>query len=292
MPFTTACPNCSARLQVPDNLAGKRVRCKKCSEPFLVEAPAEDDEAETPAPAKARSRPQDDDERPSKRSRPADDEGEADEEEEDRPARKKKKKKKPQGVPPLVIGLVLGGVILVGGGIGAFFLLKDDKKPDSELAAAKGKGETESGPPWFEHVDAEGKYRIKFPSQPQVQTQNVQTPTGNQSIKVAMLPRGPTNFIANASPLPAGAKGDPEQVLDMTVNQVAGQIPGGTVSNKTSITHQGKPGRELTVTAQGGTGVFRIFYANDRIYTIGVFGQPGTTNQPVVKTFFDSLQFD
>jgi predicted Zn finger-like uncharacterized protein len=291
MPFTTACPNCAARLQVPDNLNGKRVRCKRCSEAFVAEPPAEDDEDPTPAPAKARSRPRDDDERPSKRSRPAADEDETDEEEDDRPARKKKKAKKKQGVPPLVIGLVLGGVILVGGGIGAFFLLKDDKKDDTELAADKGKsGGDVGGAPWFEHVDAEGKYRIKFPAQPQIVDQNV--PGGNRPVKVAVLPRGPTNFLANAAALPPGAPADPEQVLDMLANQVGNQIPGGTVTNKTAITHQGKPGRELTVTAQGGTGKFRIFYANDRIYTVGVFGQPGTTDQPVVKTFFDSLRID
>ena len=292
MPFTTACPNCSARLQVPDNLAGKRVRCKKCSEPFLVERPSGDDEDEAPTPAtRAKSRPTDDDDRPARKARAHDDD-DAGEHEDERPAaKKKKKKKKPKGVPPLVIGLVIGGVILVGGGLAAFFLLKDDKKPDSELAEAKGKTSGDpGGAPWFDHVDANGKFKIKFPAQPQIVDQNV--PGGNQPVKVALLPRGPTNFMATAAPLPPGAKGDPDQVLDMVANQVGNQIPGGTVTNKASITHQGKPGRELTVTAQGGTGVFRIFYANDRIYTVGVFGQTGTTDLPVVRTFFDSLVFD
>jgi predicted Zn finger-like uncharacterized protein len=290
MPFTTACPNCSARLQVPDNLAGKRVRCKKCSEPFLVKAQAEDDEDETPAPAKARPRPQDDDERPSKKSRPADDEDEADEEEEDRPAPKKKKKKKKQGVPPLVIGLVLGGVILVGGGIGAFFLLKDDKKPDSELAAAKGKGgETESGPPWVDYADAEAKFRVKFPAQPQVQNQQV----GPVTFKAAVLQRGPMSFVATSGAIPPGEQGDPEKVLDRAVEQSRGMIPGGgSITDTKPITHQGKPGRELTLSVQGATGVVRIFYANNRLYNLTVIGQNVTPTTPIVRPFFDSLQID
>ncbi len=290
MPFTTACPNCSARLQVPDTLAGKRVRCKKCSEPFLVEGPAEDDEAETPAPAKARSRPREDDERPSKKSRPAADEDEADEDEEDRPApRKKKNKKKPQGVPPLVIGLVLGGVILVGGGIAAFFLLKDDKKDDTELAAAKGKGgEGESGPPWVDYVDAEAKYRIRYPAQPSIQTQAVMGVT----LKAAVLNRGPTNFVSYSVVVPPAERGDPEQVLDRAVQQAAGMMGGGSITDKKPITHQGKPGRELKMTIQGMTGVVRIFYVNDRMYNLTVIGQNVTPETPIVKPFFDSLQFD
>jgi hypothetical protein len=277
MPFTTACPNCSARLQVPDTLAGKRVRCKKCHEPFLVEAPIEDEDV-----------------RVSKKAQRADDRGVAGDDEDERPARKKKKKKKKEGVPPLVIGLVVGGVILVGGGLAAFILLKDDKKPDSELAEAKGKSSGEAdGAPWVDYRDAEAKYRVKFPSPPQVQNQTAQTPLGPQVLKVAVLQRGPANFIANSLKLPV-ENVDPEQYLDGVAAEAGKGIPNATLNGTpTKISHNGVPGREMLLTVPGGaTGVARIFVSNGRQYSLAVVGLNVTPATPVAKTFFDSLVFE
>lgn len=49
MPITIACPSCKARLQAPDNTAGKRVKCPKCQNPIPVPAAGG-----TPAPAPAK----------------------------------------------------------------------------------------------------------------------------------------------------------------------------------------------------------------------------------------------
>jgi Zn-finger nucleic acid-binding protein len=36
MPISTACPSCQQRLKLADTLVGKRVRCPKCQQVFLV----------------------------------------------------------------------------------------------------------------------------------------------------------------------------------------------------------------------------------------------------------------
>jgi predicted Zn finger-like uncharacterized protein len=60
MAVNTTCGNCSARYAVPDHLAGKRIRCKKCGGAVAVPA-AEDEwdfgEVEDPVPAAPMSRP-------------------------------------------------------------------------------------------------------------------------------------------------------------------------------------------------------------------------------------------
>ena len=44
MPIKVACPNCEAVLNLKDDSkVGKRVRCPKCSEPFVMEVPDDDD---------------------------------------------------------------------------------------------------------------------------------------------------------------------------------------------------------------------------------------------------------
>ena len=47
MPLAIACPSCGTRLQVPDNLAGRQVKCSKCGAVMLVPGAA----APPPAPA-------------------------------------------------------------------------------------------------------------------------------------------------------------------------------------------------------------------------------------------------
>src|SRR5438552_1251610 len=38
MPQVIRCPHCQKSMQVPDNVAGKQVRCPSCKQPFLVAA--------------------------------------------------------------------------------------------------------------------------------------------------------------------------------------------------------------------------------------------------------------
>jgi predicted Zn finger-like uncharacterized protein len=149
MPIKTRCPGCRKEYTLSDALAGKRVRCKKCSETFLVRAPApvaQDEVDEEPEPvrprraARRRAGDESDQGRLPARSRgrkweeeeEQQDEGYEDEsEEEERPRRRPRPKSGGGGMPVwgwVTIGVValvllLGGttfliVHLVGGGGG------------------------------------------------------------------------------------------------------------------------------------------------------------------------------
>ena len=37
MPFAMNCPECSASLKIPDELQGKKIKCKSCGTPFRAE---------------------------------------------------------------------------------------------------------------------------------------------------------------------------------------------------------------------------------------------------------------
>jgi hypothetical protein len=51
MSFTTICPGCDARLNAPDSLRGKQVKCKKCGDAFVARPAAGTDEDDD-SPAK------------------------------------------------------------------------------------------------------------------------------------------------------------------------------------------------------------------------------------------------
>jgi hypothetical protein len=323
MSFKTVCPHCDSELTAPDTVLGKRVKCKKCGDPFTAKrAPDpddDDDDDDRPAQpaAKARPRPardEDDDDSPPRKStkarRPADDDDD-DEEDDDEPrpkAKKKGKKKQKQGLPMALVLGILAGVLLIGGGIVAYFgFIKEDKPTDPVVAKGEGapatRGKERGGPgapgtpsAWVEHVDGPNKYRIKFPKQPTTKDQTVNAGGMQQTIKAITAQVGTEVFVCNAIELPAAeANIDPKVLLDAAEQQAPAQIPGGaTVTSKKDVTQGGATGRELTLSLQGGaaTGIVRLFVTNGRIYTIAAVGPGLNASSPNVITFFESLKFD
>ena len=132
MPIAMTCPGCETDVSLPDTLAGKTIRCKKCGETFPVTAKVaakskpvvvvdeddDEDDDDTPKakpakrlPAKALARKDEDDE---------------DDDEEDAPKSRK-------GL--LIGGSVLGVLLLVGGGIAGYSLLSGGSSKDATQAA-------------------------------------------------------------------------------------------------------------------------------------------------------------
>lgn len=109
MPISAECPECGARYNLAESMAGKKITCKKCDAAFAVpQADADDDDV----PA-GRSR----------RARRAMDDDDRDDRDDDRPARPSRPAKTSGGVSTVLI--ILGGVFLVllllcGGAIGFF----------------------------------------------------------------------------------------------------------------------------------------------------------------------------
>lgn len=134
MPATIPCPECDARLKVPDGAAGRRIRCPRCGTTLTVPGTNS-----ISAAAPKRSPPGDDDE--------------DDTAPEDRPQRRKRKKKRsPAGgmALPLALGLgavavgciafgvafipdagiisiIAGGLGIVAGGVGVVFAITSQR---------------------------------------------------------------------------------------------------------------------------------------------------------------------
>jgi predicted Zn finger-like uncharacterized protein len=326
MPITIACPNCDARFQAPDTFEGKRVKCKKCGETFVAR-PADVDEDDRPArpaakaAARARPRPVDDDEddSPSRRfakaSRREEDDSDEDRprrrrrddvdaEDEPRPRKKKGKKKKATGSPVLLIVLIaVGAVVLIGGGIGVYYgFIKEDKPADQPVA----KGDASNGPvgkagavagadaAWYEHVDVDGKYRIKFPRQPAPEIRTINEGGMQVTVKAMMAQTNQEVLVSSVVALP-DPNADPEVILQSAAEQAASRVRGGaTVTDKKEVTHGGVQGREIRLNIQGGrlNGVVRVFVTNGRVYTIGAVGPGYQASTPNVAKFFESLKFE
>jgi predicted Zn finger-like uncharacterized protein len=164
--MVTVCPNCHARLRVPDTAVGKRIRCSKCKEAFAVPAQEEEDKvaparAVTPQPKKAAAKSIHDDagdveEQPAKRKPAAEEEADEDEKprRKDKPARRERddgesddekerprggKQKKAKGNPLILWGAIGGGVavlVLVGATIGLLkYFNPENESPSKEKPA-------------------------------------------------------------------------------------------------------------------------------------------------------------
>jgi hypothetical protein len=204
MPVTIACPNCDDRHAAPDDIEGKKVRCKKCGETFRARPVEEDVGDDRPAgraaksASKSRSRPAaddaDEDARPSRRTgkasrrredddEPDRDEGEDrprrrsrdedDEADEPRPRKKKGKKAKKAGRPVvLFISIGVGVLVLILLFVGIF---SGDREPDAAPSgpvsdAGAGADGGAAGDPalpgWLEFADPNGQFKVRVPRMP------------------------------------------------------------------------------------------------------------------------------
>ncbi|MBX9578720.1 MAG: zinc-ribbon domain-containing protein [Gemmataceae bacterium] len=149
MPIPIACPECDARLEAPDDAAGRTIRCPKCTARMVV--PDREDENDRPRP---RVRPRDDDES------------------DDRPRpRKRRKPAKSGGVPAWLT--VVGGVgLLALTGVSAWLAL-GNKKGDGDKpggagvqgAAAVAAGGRAAPAGFTAVVEPDGGYEVFLPGE-------------------------------------------------------------------------------------------------------------------------------
>lgn len=157
MPFAISCPACDARMTAPDEVEGKRIKCKKCGEAFTA-ARVDDAEFEEEPPARAKSTapkaptkpaPRDEEdvapkrkpERPGRASSSEDDKPRRrSEEDDDEAPRKSSKREQVETVKRtnVLLALLLGfGGILLSAGLtfAAHHFLKEKEPPPSEPIA-------------------------------------------------------------------------------------------------------------------------------------------------------------
>jgi hypothetical protein len=244
-----------------------------------------DDEGDDDAPARRRSREEDD--------------------AEDEPSEGKRKRKRRRRSPVsiAVVGLV-GAVVVVGGAIGIYLATSSSGDKPHEAPVDKGPAPvTESkmgdpaggpgAPSGVEHVDAAGKYRVRFPSQPTTQDQTITIDNMPQTVPVTRLQNGTEEFVAYSVPLPEGTA-EGEEALNAAVQRAPARWPGAGVLGTRVITHAGVKGKEVILTLPGGAlaGVVRVFVTKGRTYTLAAVGPGFQSDTPAVTRFFGSLKFE
>lgn len=128
MPLCVICPGCQARLELRDELRGKKVRCRKCETVFAAVESDDDDETaaiqseKPPVPPRKQSVPV----LASKARRHWDD----DDDEDENDGRRRRRKELNTGV---IVALIGGGaalmLLLIGGGALAWMLIQPSSPP-------------------------------------------------------------------------------------------------------------------------------------------------------------------
>jgi len=332
MLIDTVCTNCDAILKAPEAVLGRRVKCTKCGKPFVARRPGdddaneelpstvkmkapnpplkkrkidedEDDATEEAAPVRAKKSARDEDTAVMEKARPSRDDDE-DEDEVPKPKGKKKGKKgkkKAASSPVMMYVLIgIGALVLIGGGIGAYVLFfRDDSKPTTNSSGA---GTAPGGPSgqasatagWVEINEAEGKYKLKFPTQPVSENVKQDSPAGEVALKVYRLGGKSELFFSTHESIPDRGGLTDEQLLAQAVQAIQSQIKGATVSIMKPLSYQTFTGREFEMNMPGKSGsmIVRTILAPNRVIILLAAGESVTAGSPRVKAFFESLKIE
>jgi hypothetical protein len=313
MAFTTHCPHCDSHFAAPDTALGKKTRCKKCDEQFVAKrAPAfDDDEDDRPirsnktSSSRGRLRDHHDDDRPRRRHR----------DEEDEPRPQGRGRKKASGPPVLVFVLVgVVALVLVGAGVGAYVAFsKDSDKPTQ----AAGKADPPPGPSgvrpktgpasipavdkWVEFKDPDGMFTAKFPQQPTRVFETEQTIVNEQPLQVNRYRAETSGYVASVgyAPIPGARPGDlfhPDEVkriVDFVLTGILRHEQGMRELGRSSITQDGRDGREMTVTAaDGSNGSVRVLVAKAKFFILLFASKQGKPDPATMNSFFERVLLD
>jgi hypothetical protein len=301
VPISVACTSCSAKLNAPDQAAGKRVKCPKCQSVIAVPAPVDDfevldDEPEPKKPVRKVVDEEDDDRPARKRSRRDDD----DEDDDDRPRSRKKKGKKAAKSSALPLLLIIAGTLAaaaVGWTVIAFVLNNRKDEVRGTTGPAVPRGDTQPNADW--EVFDRPEFGIQLPRGGQPPERNTQ---GEGRFK-AQFPdaqvwtkTGPTGtaYVIAVCPLTGPVKDAFTQNRDQAVrlfgeNMLAG-IPPNNVESNTEVQVGGASGRQAVIRVGPGKNVMRIFFGTDRLILLNVTGPIQSAEDPQAKPFFDSFK--
>jgi hypothetical protein len=324
MAFTTVCPNCHARLTTPDTDRDKKVKCKKCDEPFVARPAAEFDDNE-PARANRAIRPlaseEDEDPTPPKSGhsrRPIDEEEERlrrRRDEDHEPPLGKTGRNKPRGSSVvLTLLLVVGALVIASGAVGVYYAFIKEDKTDDLLAADGGSrgpprlaGMGKGGGPgpattggqikWVDFTGPDGSFTAKFPQQPVHFTATVQTSNGAVTNDLYQAESDQFLAVVVSTPLPEAQRGDtiPQAVIDRALDAactaMVRQISGAREVSRKTITQGGRPGREVVIERNDGTsGTARVFLASGRVWNQLLVARRGKPDAAAQAMFFDGFQ--
>jgi hypothetical protein len=323
------CPQCSAKLQVAENLFGRKIRCPACKTITVVPAPshvsslpgaadspaprpsgppATNDEHTVPAPRGNR-----DGEGASKSKAvqpgpslppdaPSPGEAVPGGKRDIRKRKKKKKRKRSSSwLPNISVDAGLFKPILI---VGFLVLLGAALIFGLRVLMEKGGAPPTIPPGSWDTYEVKDRFTALLPSPHRTEERSLQVLGGDAIVKVrASWPENESaaNAIytqwygAGYSPnaLPAARRGlSDKDLLNRICDDIVtlGKTSGDEELKRHGIHLGSYPGMELTVSVRHGKNVTRVYLAHDRIYLVAAGGRGIEPNQPNVKRLFESLQ--
>jgi hypothetical protein len=142
---------------------------------------------------------------------------------------------------------------------------------------------------WVEHRPAGAGYRIEFPGQPTVESQEVKTAAGNVTVHVAKVDVSNVGFVALHNSYPKGAVGNPKDALirgrDGALNK-----PGRKLRSEQNLSVGGAPAKRIIVDVDGGQVIIDlIVVSGDNLYQAITASPKGSENSPDVQRFISSF---
>jgi hypothetical protein len=201
----------------------------------------------------------------------------------------------------LLVLLGIGAILLIGGGaVGAYFAFFDEEEK-KELGTTQAKGESarneaneKATTGWIEIHDSVGRYRIKFPAAPRIDTKKDRGPNGaveskEYSYENEALKEG---FFCRQVILPPGVTKDLTD--DQKLEQIAARFKkDGTTIQTKSFKYQGFACREIIATNAGEPVlVTRLIWAETRVLILVAGGENHAADSPRLLAFFESLRIE
>ncbi|MFO0804631.1 MAG: hypothetical protein U0791_16095 [Gemmataceae bacterium] len=282
MAIPIKCAGCQAAFDVPDNLAGKTIRCTSCkSQVTVASAPAtktspvakpaakkievdDEDDVKT-KPGNAKSEKDTKVKSAAARRRDEEDEDEDEEDEDDRPRKKGKAKAAAKGGGGM-IALIAAGAIGICAiiGVSVYLLMGSGGDEKKKETASNGTPSMPSTPPGgslgppggdtvgWETVQADG-FTFSMPKKPNTQTK---TAGGvNMTLYMHELADRKGGMGVIAASLPAQAKNmEPRQALNAMLESES-MTMGGKISNRQKTSVDGFPAEDLELSRPGNSSV-------------------------------------
>jgi hypothetical protein len=148
---------------------------------------------------------------------------------------------------------------------------------------------------WKETTSQEGRFKIRFPAEPEKQEQQLPTAVGNISMTMFMAQnKGSQVFAVGYSDYPEQhvANLGPERLLNSCKTGVLRPYS-GKISKERTLKLEGNPGMEFifTGTWRGNDveATWRVYLVKNRVYQVAVFRLGQSVDAEDAKRFFNSF---
>ncbi len=150
---------------------------------------------------------------------------------------------------------------------------------------------------WSTHTAKQGKFSVLMPGETQIGSQPMTLPTGDRStvwVVIGMDQNSPkTGYVSGYADLPISFDPKSKAAKEGVNAEMASFVKARNlqVLSQTRFALKGFPGQEIRYrTPQGGTGQYRVFLVNRRVYILMAESAQNSVSQPKVDRFMQSFK--